>query len=1068
MNTYKLPALTLFLFAATFLGSPAQAQRTASIPFNESRLPADDLLYQGRILRSDEAFRLRKSGVDLAALNPAESEVWTPVRRKQLWLTDDSVNIQEDDRVTFRGGLLSASGLYRFNITKGKTTAIVHLDKTLHTMLLRKNLLRLMGYKVPAVKWLDRLSVDFSNLEELKNFAQSQIPRATLGAASRWVESISFKSAADMEEFLKDETDDSSLRKISRLSDPGQAASFNVVLRDIAVAEPRTADHYNLAMGTPPQTLTSRTLRALVIPYALADLGESVNKFEWTVGRVSNNEVLLPHFTRSAFATSLDDARWALHLLRDLGDDQLKQAIDLSYLPHEVALLLFEKLKSRRNALLKIFSVAAAPLPVNAKIAFPPHLAEGKLTKEDWKGYGSRFAHGDPESPFKDMHWYVLSKLQSIGIDNLVARANQELSFFNPQEKRMEFILDQFYKGLNHFVQTGEFLVFPISTWYSPIADFGLITSRDVVVGNYLGTDNLVQLADTVGFNVQLGMHVGVENIQFVPTAAVRQTATIAKTWTHLKPLKNLKQAMKEPYKNIAVPLIKWQLGKDLQRLKELSESENTAVDWNIKEEDSALSQMIGHINDNLGVGESLLFMEKLVPVTAASAKMTEFLGSPLDLKVQGSTDVVLVRRTQIYRKDAKTIQVYDDVGHGYGWSFDITLEKFVPLIRLGWRQQRGDYVVRLHEVNLNPDVKENPKLFDSAHALGEFIQTGSSELLTALKKPTTINADFVDKTSRMAILFWRHKKLRTNTVFNIKSSAGLSGKYVLFTNEKQTGWNWEAFAKDFINLGLSKIATGVEWASQAFQNPAETIMGMGTTTSVRFEASLAADGTYDERFMRLTDRWEGWSARVKDVKEKMRKINKKFSTVIFNEDTLNNLEKLKLFNVALNLNLYEAGIERLSTVPTQALVQFEVDHEKAKRLSTASCHQNLIKERTSAAGAVVKTCGSLETLISVNKQCQGSRVLAEKSKCLAKLFREMYEELTFPEITALLGKDNIFVHGSANGFRDGDEILNDPMPSNTSGRIGGRFWNGPFDIIQQILGVQSGEMNGYWLRERL
>ena len=37
-----------------------------------------------------------------------------------------------------------------------------------------------------------------------------------------------------------------------------------------------------------------------------------------------------------------------------------------------------------------------------------------------------------------------------------------------------------------------------------------------------------------------------------------------------------------------------------------------------------------------------------------------------------------------------------------------------------------------------------------------------------------------------------------------------------------------------------------------------------------------------------------------------------------------------------------------------------------------------------------------------------------------------------------------------------------------TSGRIGSRFWNGPFDKIQEMLGIQSGELNGYWLREKL
>ncbi|HXH31340.1 MAG TPA: hypothetical protein VNJ01_11050 [Bacteriovoracaceae bacterium] len=1067
MKIHQILCLIIFTLVLLAQVSKAQAQRVATIPFNDSRLPGDDLVYGNRVLRADEAHQLSKDGIDLSTLNPAHSAVWNGPKQT-LGYSEDRINLMDSETVDYKGALLSANGLFRFNVTARNVTAIVHLDKTLHTILLRKNILRLMGYKVPAMKWVPKLKVNFSNVEEMKTFTLSHIPRATLGAATRWAESITFETAADMDLFLKDETEDSGLRKISQLG-----PVTGMVLRDIAVTEPKAEDHYTLALGTPPQNLTSRTLRALLLPFALLDLGESANKQEWTVGRISNNEVQLPHFTRSIFPTSMDDAKWSLGILKDITPDQLKMAIDLAYFPHEAGLLLFEKLKSRRNALMKIFSITTPDYPVNQKISYPPALVDGKLKKEDWKGYASRFAHGDPESPFKDVHWYALSKLQSIAMDNLVARANQELVLFNPSSGRTKFIIDQFTTGLNHFVQTGEFLSFPIATWVSPVADVALAASRDVVVGNYLGTDNLVQLADTVGWNIQLGAHLGIENFEFMPTISVRETVSISKSWTHLKPLKNLKQSFKEPYKNIAVPLIKWQLGKDLDRLKSLGSSTNPDVDWNLKKDDSSLSQVMEHLNQNLGVGESLLFMERLVPVVGIAGKTNGLFQVPVDLKVQLSSDMLLIRRTQLYRKDAKTIQIYDDVGHGLGWSVDLSLEKFIPLIRLGWRKQKGDYSIRLHEVNIDSDPKENPKLFDSAHALAEFIQTGSSELLETIKKPNRVNAEFVDKSSRMAILSWRNKKLKTHTKFDIKSRDGLTGKYVLFTDEKQTGWNWESFTKDFINLTIKKVVSGVEWASPAFQNPAETIMGMGTTTSVRFEAALATDGAYDERFMRLTDRWEGWSAKVKSVKEKMTKVNAKFGSQIFDQDSLNNTEKLKLFNVAVNLNLYEDGIARLTKIPDETLIQIKIQTEQKNNQFNSKCGDSRTPQTlTLSSGTVIKACGPLVSLLTLNDDCRkklsSGKPQEEVTKCHTKLFRELYEELDFKSLTEVLGKDNIFVHGSVNGFRDGDEILNDAIPSNTSGRIGSRYWNGPFDIIQQMLGIQAGEFNGYWLRDRL
>lgn len=1035
----RLPSVIGWLFLALVQILPAHAQQMASVPLSDQRMPSDDLEYENRILRTDEAYQLSRQGVDLSTLNPAESAVWS--KQKRPVSAASSIALNDGDTVEFSGALLSASGMFRFNIRTEDVTAIVHLDKTLHTMLLRRNLLGLMGYKVPEIKWLKRLKVTFESEEQMKDFLDSQIPRATLGAASRWLVS-------------KDEQ------------------ALSVVLQDVAITVPDSSDHYNLAMGVPPQTLTSRTLRSLIIPYALLDLGESVNKFEWTVGRVSNNEILLPHFTRGSFATTLADAKWALNILKKISLDEIRQAVESAHYPKEVAKLITEKLAARRNALLQVFSVQATALAVNTKVSEGANLKNGKLDKEDYAGYASRFAHGDPESPFKDVHWYALAKLQSFVLDNVVARANTELSVFNPNEVRTEFFKDQFTRGLNHFVETGEFLAFPVGTWFSPVADFGITASRDVVVGNYLGTDNLVQLADSIGWSIQLGGHLGVENVQIAPTIAIRGTVNLSKTWSHLKPLRNLKQVFQEPYKNVVVPLMKWQLTKELNRLHDLADSSDPTVEWSLKDDESPLSKVIGHINNNLGVGESLLYVERINPLLGGSAQAAAFMGMPVGVKLSGSVDSVDVRRVQIYRKNAKTIQIYDDIGHGRGWSVDVTIENLIPIIRLGWRRQKGDYSVRLHEVDINPEVSENPKLFDKAHAIAQFLQTGSSELLTSLQKPHEVDAEYMDRSTRFAFLFWRHKKLKSNTYFDIRSRDGLNGRYVSFTDERQSGLNWEAFAKDIINYGFQQVAEGVEWAVPVFQNPSQTIGGMGTTTEVRFESRVPEAGRYDERFMRLTDRWEGWSASVNKLKRHMRKANEKFGFTLFDEGTLENADKLKLFDVSVNLNLYEEGLQKLQALSPDTLIRIENAYEVRANLHKTGCEEERIRQRRMSSGQVVESCGTHNSIISTNKQCQdkikANKPQEEVTKCLMTLFRHLYDDLDYVDVTRLLGKDNVFVHGSINGFRNGDEVLNDTIMSNTNGRIGGRFWNGPFDKIQEMLGIQSGELNGYWLREKL
>lgn len=1021
------------------LGRPAFAQQFATVPLNSTRMPSDDLFYDGKILRADEAHQLSQQGFDLSTLNPAESAVWST--EKGLGVEADEVPVQTGEVTEFAGALLSAQGLFRFNARANGHNVIIHLDKTLHTLLLRKNLLRRLGYKIPAMKWLPRLSVRFGTLEEMKSFVESQVPRASLGAASRWVES-------------QDEE------------------RFSLVLRDVAVTLPVADDHYNLSMGVPPQNLTERTLRALIVPYALLDLGESANKLEWVVGRVSNNEVVLPHFTRGTFTTTMDDARWVLQRLQKFTKEDFRQIVADSHFPAEVAALLVEKLVSRRNSLMSIFQNKAQPLEFNTKVSLGSDLKNGKLNKQDYPGYASRFSHGDPESPFKDFHWYALAKVQALVIDNLVSRANQELNFFNPNKVRGEFYTAQFKRGLKHFVETGEFLEFPVGTWYSPTASVNLTLSRDVVVGNYLGTDNLVQLADTIGYSASLGGHLGFENVPDIQTMAIRGSMSIARSWTHLKPLRSLKNAFKEPYQNVAVPFLKMQLGRNLDRLHTLGTSSTGTVDWDIEKEDSKLSKLITHINKNLGVGESIIFTERMQPTISGNINTT-MMGTPVVFKLNASADILELRRIQLYRKDTKTIHIYDDKGHGRGWSVDMSLERFVPIIRVGWRAQKGDYSIRLHQVNIDPDIEDNPKLFDNAHALAQFIQDGSPELLEAIQKPHVVDARFSDRSSKFAFLFWRHKKLRANTYFDIESRDGLKGQFATFSDESQSGLNWEAFAKDLINFGLQKISADVEWASPVFQNPAETLGGMGTTLGVRFESHVNGQGHFDERFMRLTDRWEGWSASVKKVKSHMQAANAKFGFTVFDEGTLNNTERLKLFDVAVNLNLYEKGIDRLASIPEDELVRLENKYEVAKGYHLKGCEdESKIQARRLSDGRRFDSCGLLNAPIAQSRSCQAkirkNDSQEDVSKCLMKLYRTLYQDLSYADLKQLIGADNMFVHGSVNGFRNGDEVLNDTIQSNTNGRIGSQFWNGPMERIIQLLGIQNGEMNGQWFRERI
>lgn len=1024
--------VVLFTFVSASIG---YAQYEASIPLTDRRMPSDDLFSHDKILTASEAHNLKLNGADLSKINPTSSVLWNN-ERENLEI-DNSLPINSSDHGDYKAPLLSSTGLFRFNVEANGMNAIIHLDKRLHTILLRKNILRLMGYKIPQMKWLSEYTVHFSHIDQMNDFLESQIPRATLGAASRWVKE-------------KDEV------------------SLFVTLKDVAVSIPRASDHYNLSLGVPPKTLTNRTLRALIIPYALLDLGESVNSFSWNVGRIENDSIVLPHFTRGFFATTINDAKWAMRRLSSLSREDITKAVNLAYFPKAVEKVLIEKIISRQNSLAELIQTEHEIRDYEVEPTLLPNLKDGKIVKQDWEDYGSRFAHGDPDSPFKDFHWYALAKIQALGIDNIIDRANRHFSFFNANQVRSEFHQKQFKTGLDHFVKTGEFIAFPVGSWISPIADIDLILSRDVVVGNYLGTDNLVQLADTIGWSIEVGPKVGFENLAIAPTVAVQATQKLVKTWTHLKPLTSLKNAFKEPYKNVIVPILKHQLSKELDRLHDLKNSDNPNVDWNLQEENTPLANIIAHLNKKLGVGESIIMSEKMNPSIVGSLGTT-LMGTPVHLSLSGGVDYVQIRRIQIYRKSANVFQVYDDIGNGTGWSLNVSVRRFIPVMRLSLRGQKGDYSVRLHEINLNPELQENPQLFDKAHALSNFLQTGSAELLESINPPHVVKAKYGDMSNRFAFLFWRRNKLKADTHYEITTSNGLRGNYVTYSDERQTGINAEAFSKDLINYGLQRVSVDAKWAPPVWQNPAQTIGGLGNTKSIRYEARVNQENmSHEKSFIQFTERYEGWSRKVKSLKKKLKELNSKYGYTLFDDRALNTLDGLKLFDISVNINLYERAIERLKNIRTDLLIKYEDDYEVEKKYHINGCHGNRVTERTLSDGREVQTCGSFNTMIRKNDACKNETDVKKSTKCYMKLFTYMYDKLNISQIKNLIGEENMYISGSINGFRKNDEILNEPISSNSSGKVGSEFGNGPFQRIIQLLGIQSGEMHGHWLRDRL
>lgn len=978
------------------------------------RMASDDLLYSGSSLTAREAQDLSLlRNVDLSALQPKENEIWS---NEEFRLNDqDAIALENNQTVSFEGSLASNSGLYRFNVIpeNGNGIYTIHLDKTLHSLLVRKNLLRKLGYRIPAIKYLKKVLVRFNSLEEREQFLKKDIPENTLGASDRWVKKV----------------DDLLLE-----------------VQDVAVTEPSETDFYNVAMGVPTQTINSRTLRSLVIPYALADLYESINKFSWTSGKVDNKAVVLSHFTGNEFATTLEDAQWMLRRLNKLSREDFKSILDGAHFPADVTAVLVEKFISRRNSLNRLFNEKASAIPFNHNLTIGDSVKDGKLLEKDFPEYASRFAYGDAESPFEQLRFYLYAKIQSNVIDNAVAKFNSYLEAYDLGKTRSKFFQKQFEDGLNHFIETGELKPIGIDTWSSPIASGQLILSRDIVLGNYLGTDNLVQLADTFGASVDIGAYVGIEGLGNGMGASVKATTSLVRTFSHVKPVKNLRESLKEPYKNMFVNILKRSLREKYFSLSELKNS-TESNDAKAKK----IQELLKEVDHYLDTGESLIMTDRLMPTAEVKLNFsTGLIGAGIGV----GAGVTAIKRIHIYKKSPKVLQIYDDKGFVKNINLSFSITQYISLLKVTGHYDAGNYRMRSYMVNLSSDLEENPNFYSNALGVYNVLKDKDFEILNSNMKPVQMEANFKDRSANFSLLFWKMKAIKGKTYYNISGKDGIYGKYFSINKDFMSGVNAESFSKRMANYYLSQKTEGnVAISDDGDANPADTFFGRSYTQTIRFESEVGENQKLKHKFLALSDSKQGWSLSPKKLKKMMSKVNEKFQTAMFDVDQID-FEKLRLFRIGYHINLYDRGIERLNSIKSSEIESIEGRY-KAER----GCQNLEEQDRNTAA------CGDLSAVKFTLKRCQKSKNEEDLASCNVELFDDLFTYLEFKDFKNIIGENNLYIYGTMDGFRQHSEILNDTIYSNTVGKIGSRQWNGPLEVVRELLGLSDGEFSGAWLR---
>ena len=997
-----------------FQGTLTAQNLPGMIPLEGLAEPANDLVYENRVLFPEEVFELYQSRdglYDLARLNPREdSEIWKNEFPKNL--NTPSVELGYQEEVNYLSLVPSSLGRVRINVESATDRFTLYFSKTVHNSLMRGALLKKIGYKTPDMKYISKLVLRFEDESAKENFKQT-LSEQLFGDAKNWIVS---------------------------------ERETSLIVQDL-VAMDSDISMYNLSLGHDlgEEARGRRLLRALIVPYALTNIPESLNLMSWKSARVVSGNILLDLKKSLRFNADRFDAAWISRRIFKLSRGDWKQIVAASNLPPSVQSLVLEKLIARRNSLGRAMDEDFRELPIYPEVNSGNFVVDGKIEKKNWEGYGRKMAFGDPESPLSssDLTDYLKSRALSTALDGAMSSINSLPFMGTDISGRNQEEMDKIINDLTEQAESSEEAApseVPLKTWVYPTYRGGLKLSRNIVAGSYLGTDNLIQLVDSVGVSVSAGGFLGVGGLPV--SAGVGGQAYFSRNYAHVKPIYSIKQALKYPFKNMIVPLFKRKIGKKLDELRELDEDESA----------KKVEEILGDFKESLDVGESLIVTDSLGAGISAYAG-AGVIGELVDVQAGISPNASILSRLHIYRKSEDGIQIYKSFGNVYSINLSLTLKGAVPLVKADVTYSKGSAKTKFYRVPL----KLSSEIESTLKALRAVFISNSVKQLETQIKPFVLKHKFSESFKKLGIFFLRLHNIDSHDRIELTTPRGEKRELFRRYDGRTQGLDYQAYAFDVAShLLRNQLSDGFSSTSGS-NNPGYSFLGKAKNKILSYEAVKKTGEDFKKPFVKVSRIWNGWKMKKSKAIKVLRKIKDKYLFNYHPPEVLAQTEKLFLYNINVNFVIHPLGLEHMLNLSSQ----------KAREIFSnyASKRPSLTSRLRSDRKLLYPYRKFIRMLKRAKKHKDNIRKLSKYTLKAVSIAEDNLNVYGMREIFG--GEDHFYTFSRLDGFREGDEKGDQGIISNSLGSFGDAGTSGPVELIRKKMNMTEGEFLIGWILRR-
>jgi hypothetical protein len=812
-----------------------------------------------------------------------------------------------------------------------------------------------------------------------------------------------------------------------------------------------------------------RIFRSLVAPFNITHMNTtSLNLMKWDLGRIESGNIVLDSPDTSKFGAHLTDLIWGTQQVANLNDQDWVDIVRKTELPGCVQDLLKQKYIERTKTLSKMLKIQHPLITTNRTLNCANEVLDGKQVQNNYEHFPMSFAYGNIQNPItqEEMAALLWSRLYQfgyqalVGVFNTIPYLNTDIGKVN--DSKVNELIDD---AIKRSKESGKNENIAREFWNIPFYRAGLIFDRQIVAGNFLGTTNAISIAETLGFRVGGGLFQGIAGIlpdfdkngEFntirLPFAQIELDAGATLTISHIEPVESVKAAFSEYKKN---PFKKTNLVKQKNKLAKILKPafSKEEIDQN------AIDEFL----NNFSINESIIINLQADIKAGASGRATvEFMQFDLGFRAQGGSII----RTHITRVNQNTIHVYKNNGHFLSpYIINTKGSAFLPILRYNIEKLNGMANTEFFSISVDP---EEPNLKENVKAIYSVLKTGRVKKLYDLQKPYDLKFRFKENTQQMGLLMLSRNTLKQNLKVEIKDPQEETRKFVRTGKSIIDGINYYDYAADAVD---SLIYTTTGWNPPLAGNytfrPSNQIGGQSFVRSTTLEVETT-DNTLKNPMVKLVRFYSGFKHKTKTVKKKLNKIFDHYHFNFFNDNILNGVDYLHLYQLEVEFNLYPEAIDSVLNIKEDRLKSiFKLHHNHVAPTEGLSREENQTYDGVSRF---------LTLRNKVLKKLNKNETFDESfNKSIIKLINFCDENLTLNGLVRIYGGiKNFYIRPKITGFRSGIEF--DPTISSDRNIFGNTLGivrdNNLGPLTNQLVksddtpGIVEGELFVQWILRR-